>query len=526
MKVTSTGSVFYCDAPASMKELKADGWNFLPAGRKWITSSKLAAFKYVEHADDATSEKLRKWAAEKREVILPSISADSNISVPAPSGLEYRPYQKAGIAYMLARRTSLNADVPRLGKTIQTLGVANHYGRILNILVVCPSIAKINWVNEARKWLVHKHRSGYCSGDFTPEAEFVSCNYDILDRNLEALSKTKWDIVVFDEAHYLKNPTAKRTAAALKLSGTLHTIFLTGTPAFTRPKDLFTLVKSCDPYGLGSDSFWFMKRYCGAKKDDFGRWDYDGSSNEAELQYKMRASFMVRREKSDVMTEIPPTRNTFYLSKDGIDHLIQAELNEVQANFRDLLKSLSEGNSDVLERLAEWDGRNPESVIPLVTLRKQLAIAKVPKVVAFCQDLMQTEDKIVVFAHHREATVSLAEKLGFECIVGGLTDTKRHERIQRFKNDPECRGIVGNITAMGTAVSLMESDVAVFSELSWIPSEIDQAEERIWDPTKDTACSIYKLVLEDSLEAKISYALEQRQENISRLMNRRFLGLG
>lgn len=525
MKLTSSGTILYADAPPGDVELKKAGWVYMKSRKCWTASLGIKAIPFIEYADVPTRAKIEKWQAAREATVSASLSTTSNLVLPAPPGVVYRPYQLAGTAFMLARENSLNADVPRLGKTIQTLGVLNHYDRPLKTLVICPAIAKTNWVHEANKWLVNKVAAGYCEGDVRPEADFVTCNYEILGRHLEEFLRTEWDVVVFDEAHYLKNPDAKRTIASLQLKAKKHRLFLTGTPAFTRPRDLWTLAQECDPQGLGANYFRFAVRYCNGHKDFRGHWQDDGASNEIELQLKMRQRFMVRREKRDVAKEIPPNRATVVLPREGLETLIEAEYNAVTAGLKRLLAALDDNDGKALELLAERDGRNAELDDPISTVRRKLAVAKVPMVVQFCKEVMQTEPKIVVFAHHKEAAKLLAEKLGLECVVGGLSTAERDRRLQKFRNDPACRGIVGNITAMSTAISLKEADTVIFSELSWIPSELDQAEERIWDPEKTATCSIYRLVLENSLEQRIDYVVSQRQLSVSRLTSREYLGL-
>lgn len=525
MILTSSGTILYSDAPPSNVELKKAGWVYMKSRKVWTASLGAKGLPFIEYADPPTKAKLERWRDARAASVSASMSTTSDLALPAPPGLTYRPYQKAGTEFMLGRKASLNADVPRLGKTIQTLGVINHYDRPLKTLVLCPAIAKTNWVHEANKWLVHKVKTGYCEGNTVPEADFLTCNYEILERHLKTFLEVDWDVVVFDEAHYLKNPKAKRTIHSLQLDASKHRLFLTGTPAFTRPKDVFTFAQECDPLGLGASYYRFAKRYCDGHKDEFGRWHDDGSSNEIELQMKMRQRFMVRREKRDVAKEIPPNRATIVLPREGLETLIEAEYNAVTANLNRLLAALNNNDGKALELLAERDGRNAELTDPVSTVRRKLAVAKVPQVVQFCREVMETEKKIVVFGHHKEAVKLIAEQLGLECIIGGLSTEERDRRLQNFRNNPDCPGVAGNITAMSTAISLKEADTAIFSELSWIPSELDQAEERIWDPEKVSTCSIYRLVLDDSLEQRIDYVVTQRQLSVSRLTSREYLGL-
>jgi SWI/SNF-related matrix-associated actin-dependent regulator 1 of chromatin subfamily A len=527
--ITSKGMMFYSDAPQDDESWKRAGWRWLNGKKCWMTSNIQLVIPLLPWCDDATKNIVDTWQSGRAAAIAASVAATVDVHIPSPEGWNYRDYQKAGAVYMKDRYASLNADVPRLGKTIQSMGVINSYDRPLKVFVVGPAVSKTNWCKEADRWLVHKTTVGYCEGDENPKTDFLVCNYDILTRHIEWIREQPWDIVIADEAHYLKNKrTAQRTQAFFTIPPPkLHRLFLTGSPIYTRPIDIWPVVEVCDPHGLGRNWFSFVRRYCDAKKKGAVGWDTSGASHQEELQFKMRKSFMVRREKSDVLAEIPTARHTIYLPKTGLDRLIKRERNAVQKNLDALIKALELENTSEIEELAKFDGREDTDDLEMgsvAQVRRDLAVAKIGMVASFIEDMLLTEEKVVVFGHHRDVVKGLSLKFpGSACVMGGLSTKQRDEQIEMFRNDPSCRIIVGNMTSMGTAISLAVADVAVFAELSWIPSEIDQCEERIWDPTKTNPCSIYRLVLEDSLEAQIAAVLEARQASIDRIMSAKHL---
>ena len=522
--ITSNGSIFYGITVPNDLRFKAAGWRYVPSKKAWTTFDITRVVHLRDLCDAETLTTVDKWVNRNKADIAASVSSASDLVVPAPEGLTYRSYQLAGIDFMSKRKNFLNADVPRLGKTIQTAGLINLYNRPLDVLIVCPALAKINWTRELRKWLVHPVTVDYFEGSKNPESQVCVINYDILQNHLPYLKTRTFDIVIFDEAHMMKNKKAKRTKAANKLKGTIHTGFLTGTPIFTRPVDLWNIIERCDPRGLGSNWLGYVKRYCAAFMDGFA-WDVSGSSNEEELQLKLRKSFMIRREKSDVLTEIPPSRQTVFLPKKGLEKLIKQEINAVQDNLSQLLALLKLDLKEVDKEDIQALDKITDDIEagPIATIRRDLALAKVNMVIEHCQELLETEKKLVVFTHHRDVTTALSSALGGACVVGGMTAVKRQAEVDRFREDPDCRVIVGNIQAMGTALSLAAADVAVFAELSWVPAEIDQAEERIWDPTKTTPCTIIRLVVQDSLEAQIAGILEKRQQGIDRMTSSKYL---
>ena len=411
--------------------------------------------------------------------------------------------------------------------TIQSIGVVNTYGRVLKVLVVAPANAKSNWCREAEKWLVHKGTIGYAEGDDLPDVDFLSINYELLARHADALRNVAWDVVVFDEAHYLKDGKSQRTEICFGagkipgLNGRLHRLFLTGTPIYVRPIDMWNIVKLANPLDLGKSWWSFAHRYCDAKSNGFAL-DATGRSNEEELQFKLRSSFMIRREKRDIGHELKPTRQTVILPKTGLSKVIRAERNAVQKNLATLYSLLAQQPTpDVVRQAMEAFEEYGDSLpAPVATARRELGLAKVKMAIEFIEETLLAENKLVVFAHHVDVVKEIAAAFpDFAVIVGGMTTKQRDKERERFQNDPTCRGIVGNIQAMGVAIELSAADTAIFVEGSWVPADMDQAEERIWLPNKTMPMTIIKLVVEDSLECAINAIVEMRQDSIDRTLS-------
>lgn len=525
--ITSRGTVFSAkNTPAMAPILKAAGWRLLASTDTWTTGDITKAAPLLAHCDDKSRAVIETWTKTRRDAVAASMAVDTTVNIPAPPGLAYRGYQAAGIMFMRQRKFSLNADAPRLGKTIQSLGLVNLHGKPARVLVICPANAKPGWTREADKWLVHKTTIGACEGDVNPGADFLVINYEILGRHLNSIGSRTWDYIFVDEAHFLGNEKSQRTQNVMSLDAMEHFVFLTGTPVYTRPIQLWPMLQKIDPQGLGASYWRYVKRYCAAGIGDDGRWHFDGSSNEAELQFRLRERLMIRREKSDVSAELPPARQTIYLPKTGLERLLKKERDAFSKNLGDLMEKLKgDMTPEQWKTLASFDGRNEDSNAVNMA-RKDLALAKVGMATKFVVDLLQTEQKVVVFTHHRAVTQALSSALtpyGVATVIGGISTSKREAERKRFQEDPSCRVFVGNITAAGSAIELSAADVAVFAEISWIPSEIDQAEERIWLPTKTVPMTIYRLVVESSVDAVMSDILEARQEAIGRMMTQKHL---
>jgi SWI/SNF-related matrix-associated actin-dependent regulator 1 of chromatin subfamily A len=168
-----------------------------------------------------------------------SAATNSDIQIPVPDGLEYLPYQKAGIAYAAGRNNTLIGDEMGLGKTIQAIGTIN-LTNPKTVLVICPASLKLNWKSEMVKWLVSERKIDVVNGggeqiSFNPDVVII--NYDVLTKHARALQSRIWDMVIMDEVHKIKNPKAKRTVVAVSIKAR-RKVLLTGTPITNRPIEL------------------------------------------------------------------------------------------------------------------------------------------------------------------------------------------------------------------------------------------------------------------------------------------------
>jgi SWI/SNF-related matrix-associated actin-dependent regulator 1 of chromatin subfamily A len=142
----------------------------------------------------------------------------------------------------------------------------------------------------------------------------------------------------------------------------------------------------------------------------------------------------------------------------------------------------------------------------------------------FLEELFLTERKVVVWVYHRDVAHAIKERFPTaSMVIGGLTTKQRDEQIDRFQTDPDVRLFIGNMDAAGMAISLSAADVDVFAELDYVPSKIDQCEERIWLFDKTNPCTHIKVVVEDSLEERVAELLEMRQEIVRKAISAKAL---
>lgn len=456
-------------------ELKRDGFSLTKEPSGWV----------VLHWAKLENEE------KKKEIKELSRASHLDIDLPVPEGLGYLDYQKAGIHFSKDKNT-LIADEMGLGKTIQAIGVLNLHPEYENILVICPASLRLNWKREIEKWTVNDYTIGVVNRDDYPEnTDILIINYDVVQKHREKLMEREWDLLIIDEAHYLKNPKAARTQAILgkgkKIPGinAKHRIFLTGTPILNRPVELFPIISSLDPERWNS-FFSYAKRYCAAAGNGWG-WDFSGASNLEELQDRLRSTIMIRRLKMDVLTELPSKRRqVIELPADArIKKLLKQETTvwdskrEVIENLRVALElsKVSDNVEDYRNAMANLREGIEAHFTEMAKLRQEIAILKVPYVV---EHVKNATGKVVIFAHHKEVVKELKKELGDEAVVL-VGDTKIEDRqaaVDAFQNDPKILYFIGSIKAAGVGITLTAASHVVFAELDWVPGNISQAEDR------------------------------------------------
>lgn len=445
-------------------------------------------------------------SAEQREKELQaleqSFKASSDFDAPAPNGLAYLPYQLAGIEYASRFENCLIADEMGLGKTIQAIGVINSDEMIDNILIVCPASLKLNWQNELHKWLTGNLTVGIVTSKQWSATNIKIINYEILGKHQYNIC-TGFDLIIFDEAQYLKNPKSQRTQNALDIPAR-RTIFLTGTPILNRPIELFPMLTKIDPQGLGKSFFSFAKRYCDATYGDYG-WDFSGASNLKELQERLRSRGMIRRLKSDVLTELPDKRRQIIALElpKSTRKLIEEEKKIVEKfniNFDD---------AEVLEQ-----GYGGASIGELARIRQEIALAKVPFVVEHVKESLE-QGPVVLMCYHQAVAEKLAGEFLNNCVMvhGGVPAEERHSAVSLFQTGMVDL-FIGTIRAAGVGITLTRSSHVVFAELDWVPGNISQAEDRCHRIGQKNSVLIQHLIFNESLDVTLVQTLIAKQEVI------------
>lgn len=470
---------------------------------------------------------------------------------PAPKGMAYRKYQIEGIEYALERRNTIIGDEMGLGKTPTAIGVANAIGA-KSILVICPASLRLMWRNEFEIWGnghrdIHVIESGKGHIQWTSSVNIV--NYDLVLKSSlrEEIMETHFDLMILDEAHYLKNPKAKRTSIVLGGRGSAglisradRVVALTGTPLTNRPLDLWPLLHSLDPEKW-QGFMDFVKRYCAAQQRQVpargGKklvWDFTGASHLAELNLRLRDSVMIRRLKADVLQELPPKirRIITIAPTPGIARLVKQEA----GMYANLEASFSQSEMEI-----PWSPRTDTEMLykadvarlryiqrvafgAMASVRHQIALKKLVPGVEYILGALDTSRKVIVFAHHKQLINQLIvamdrHDISSVCITGDTPLHARQAAVDAFQQDPDIRVLVGNIQAAGVGLTLTAASHVIFLEQSWVPSDMDQAADRAHRIGQRDSVLIDYLVFDGSLDARIMQAVTAKQSVIDEALS-------
>ena len=412
------------------------------------------------------------------------------------------PYQIEGAEWMAKKTHALLADEMGLGKSAQAVTACDIVGA-QNILVICPASLRVNWSREFQRF---SNRTRRCTliENYTHRAApgITVVSYDLVasgEHVIKSCRGIEWDVLILDEAHYLKERSARRTRAVygrnvndLSIARNARRIWrLSGTPAPNDASELWTHLKSA---GIIKDAFYdFVYRFCSGFDSNWG-FKITGHKNVPELKLLM-SEFMLRRKKDDVMKQLPPI----------VYSHVTVEKSEVQLdpyfyeNWRPIgipkfvaeLESADSAVRGALATASKVSKNNTDDKVKLLsglstsvaTLRRYIGLAKLPKILEVLKTELEENPKLklVLFAVHKdviECSREALKKYVPVTVYGQTPAEKRQRHVDRFQNDPFCRVFIGNITAAGVGITLTAAHEVVFLESSWVPAENAQAAMR------------------------------------------------
>ena len=421
-------------------------------------------------------------------------------------GGELHPFQRAGVRYALDRRRTFIADEQGLGKTVQALA-ALEADQAFPAVVICPASVKLNWERETRKWLpersvaVLEGRDDRAWSEDVELAEIVVLNYDILEAHLDKLIGRQPLAVVFDESHYVKNPQAQRTKAALELAGALPPdalrLALTGTPILNRPEELVAQLRALGRLREFGSGARLTRRFRSAGSDD-------------RLHWNLRARCYVRRTKRQVLPQLPAKRHDTVPILLSNEHEYRLAEQDVIAWLQGLPLDLGTIDARVAAAL------RAEQLVRLNNLRQLAANGKLPTALAWISDFLASGEPLVVFAEHVAIQKALIERFPESVhILGADSSTARQAAVDAFQAEDGPQLIVCSLKAASQGITLTRASNVAFMELDWTPARHDQAEDRLHRIGQESAVTAWYLLAPDTIDETMAELLERKRSVIN-----------
>ncbi len=445
----------------------------------------------------------------------------------AKSGEQFRGkllnFQKEGLDFLLkSSGNALLADEMGLGKTVQTLSYAATEKHTFPILVVAPLVTLNNWEREIQKFLKKKSRNGRIidsespsvtmirtgKSEELPTSDIYLINYELLFKRDDDLAKLGLKTIVCDEVHNLRSKTTQKYKAVKKLAALpsiLYRIGLSGTPIYNRGSEIWPIIDILKPGLLGS-----FKEFC----EYFCYVNEKGKAivlenKRASLRNELQKHVMLRRKKSDVLKELKDKVRYKEVIAADTDYYLE-ELNKI---WQKVESEQKDANSEFIKSASYHRAIQSE--------RQIAGIAKVPHVINFVKNIMEIEESVVVFCHHKVIHKLLHDSLQEffpVSIIGGQSDSFRQNEIDKFQKG-ESKLMIAGIRAGNVGINLTRAKYVIFAELDWSPAIHRQAEDRLHRIGQKNTVFAYYLIGQGTLDDHVANILVDKSYEIDAIMD-------
>lgn len=531
--------------PRLVEQIKRIGL-YIPGQPKWNRSEKAWTVAKRESLDPG---KDAKWLVETfvRWAICQGLASEAKESeaederdydLPAMLPLEGRHhmllepygYQLEGIRYALDHKRCIFGDQPGLGKSLQAICavVKAHveedvYGESYPVLVVCPASLKINWQREFKKFagidaviLDNKNKDTWQDEVRRKDGEWphpvAITNYESLKKFFVAeikptarftMSSIKFDermrmfnSVVIDESHKCKSSRTKQSKFVEGICRGKRWVFaLTGTPVVNDNTDLIQQLKILDRLEDFGGYRKFVDTFCSGPRQ---------SSNLKRLNYQLRMTCFFRREKRDVLEQLPDKTRQYITC----DITTRAEYRAAETDIVGYMRRYKDADDEKIARTLRG-----EVMVRLGQLKAISARGKVKAVAEFVRDIVDGGEKFILFAFLKEVVEELKREFPDAVTVTGSDDMRqKQEAVDRFQNDPECRLIILNYKSGGTGLTLTAASRVGFIEFPWTYSDCEQAEDRAHRNGQKNAVNCYYFLGDRTIDSYMHHVVSAKRK--------------
>jgi SNF2 family DNA or RNA helicase len=432
-------------------------------------------------------------------------------------------FQKEGLDFLLkSSGNALLADEMGLGKTVETLSYVATEKQTFPVLVIAPLVTLTNWQREIAKFLKKKSRNGRIIESESPSVTLIRTgkskqlpktniyviNYELLFKRNFDLSQLGIRTIVCDEVQNLRSKTTQKYKAVKKLAALpsiLYRIGLSGTPIYNHGSEIWPIIDIIKP-GLLGNFKEFCEYFCYV--NDKGK-AIVLENKRASLRHELQKHVMLRRKKSDVLKEL----------KDKVRYkeVIACDTDYYLEELDKIWKKLEQEQKD-----AETEFSKSAAYQRAIQSERQIAgIAKLPHVINFVKNIMEIEESVVVFCHHRVIHKLLHESLhefSPVAIIGGQTDSFRQGQIDKFQNG-ESKLMIAGLRAGNIGINLTRAKYVIFAELDWSPAIHRQAEDRLHRIGQKNTVFAYYLIGNGTLDDHVADILVDKSFEIDAIMD-------
>ena len=456
------------------------------------------------------SEQLHDFWLPKAAIIKDNTVKDVVINYDKYSHRPPLEHQKEAVQKLVENKKFILADDMGLGKTTSTIIAALESGS-KKVLIICPATLKINWKREIENY---SDKTVYIAEgkNFSTDADFVIINYDIIKNFHDTKKKgesqildANFDLVVVDEAHYIKNATAQRTKLINDLVKKVDRLWLlTGTPMTSRPIDYFNLLSLIES-PVAKNWMAYAIRYCQGYQFNVGGrkvWNVMGASNLEELRDRT-SGLTLRRLKENVL-DLP-------------DKIITPVY----------LRLKSKMYEEIMGEYYDWYDKNPEEsksltvqFTKLTKIRQVIADEKIAQTIELAENIIEQGKKVIIFCNFTDSLNKICEHFGKAAVKvdGSMSKPERQHSVDSFQDSDKIKIFVGNIKAAGVGITLTAAEAVIMNDLSFLPSDHAQAEDRAYRYGQKNNVLVYYPIFENTIEGIIYDILNNKKQVIATVM--------
>lgn len=454
--------------------------------------------------------------------IIKEFNKPLEIEVPKTLKGDLRPYQMTGLKWLWTNISKgfgcCMADDMGLGKTIQVISLIlkmKEDDKLKKpVLVVCPTTLMGNWMKELEMFSPNIKAAIYHGSErqLDLKNDIILTTYAIMRIDIEELKKNFWSMVIVDEAQNIKNPDTAQTLAVKSIKSDIK-IAMTGTPVENRLTELWSIFDFINQGYLGA-----LREFQKSYAIPIERFKETSRANKLKMSV---SPFVLRRLKTDknVISDLPEKlvlNDYCYLAKTQAI-LYEKTLNEMMEKISGFSGINRRGNIFKLITALKQICNHPYQFLKAGEMSKELS-GKMEKCVSLVQNIIENDEKVLIFTQYKEMGEILSQILNDECGVeplffhGSLNITQREKLIDEFQNKPETKVMILSLKAGGTGLNLTSATNVIHYDLWWNPAVEDQATDRTYRIGQNKNVMVHRLVTLGTFEEKIDEMLKSKKD--------------